>query len=350
MSDHFFNTTFGPSSPGALNLIAGQTGGAIPADLSTPFGVDSIAGAVFSDPQPFFDDCTTRDNVMMTGRNVGDLLNARNISWGFFQGGFKPTTPATFTADGRVITKATCATSHIGGDGKPKGDYIPHHQPFQYYASTSNPHHLPPSSVAAIGHTDQANHQYDLSDFWDAAAAGKLPAVSYLKAAGYQDGHAAYSSPLAEQTFIVETLNRLQALPEWRDTAVFITYDDSDGWYDHVAPPIVNHSTTGQDASICTGRSPSLGDQEGRCGYGPRLPLLVISPFARKNFIDHGVTDQSSILRFIEDNWYLGRIGGGSFDAIAGSLLPMFDFRERRDDHLVLDPSSGEIVASGATD
>ena len=350
MSDRFFNTTFGPSSPGALNLIAGQTGGAIPADLSTPFGVDSIAGAVISDPQPFFDDCTTRDNVMMTGRNVGDLLNARNISWGFFQGGFKPTTPATFAADGRVITKATCATSHIGGDGKPKGDYIPHHQPFQYYASTSNPHHLPPSSVAAIGHTDQANHQYDLSDFWDAAAAGKLPAVSYLKAAGYQDGHAAYSSPLAEQTFIVETLNRLQALPEWRDTAVFITYDDSDGWYDHVAPPIVNHSTTGQDASICTGRSPSLGDQEGRCGYGPRLPLLVISPFARKNFIDHGVTDQSSILRFIEDNWYLGRIGGGSFDAIAGSLLPMFDFRERRDDHLVLDPSSGEIVASGATD
>ena len=164
MSDHFFNTTFGPSSPGALNLIAGQTGGAIPADLSTPFGADSIAGAVISDPQPFFDDCTTRDNVMMTGRNVGDLLNARNISWGFFQGGFKPTTPATFAADGRVITKATCATSHIGSDGKPKGDYIPHHQPFQYYASTSNPHHLPPSSVAAIGHTDQTNHQYDLSD------------------------------------------------------------------------------------------------------------------------------------------------------------------------------------------
>ena len=104
MSDHFFNTTFGPSSPGALNLIAGQTGGAIPADLSTPFGADSIAGAVISDPQPFFDDCTTRDNVMMTGRNVGDLLNARNISWGFFQGGFKPTTPATFAADGRVTS------------------------------------------------------------------------------------------------------------------------------------------------------------------------------------------------------------------------------------------------------
>src|SRR5262249_50306652 len=104
---------------------------------------------------------------------------------------------------------------------------------------------------------------YDLSDFWAAAAAGNLPAVSYLKAAGYQDGHAAYSSPLAEQTFLVETLNRLQALPEWRDMAVFITYDDSDGWYDHVVPPIVNHSNPTQDAEICTGGTPSLGTQQG---------------------------------------------------------------------------------------
>jgi phospholipase C len=350
MSDNFFNTTFGPSSPGALNLISGQTGGAIPPDLQTAFGPDTVAGAVISDPQPFFDDCTTRDNVMMTGRNIGDLLNAEGITWGFFQGGFKPSTPATFAADGSVTAKAKCATSHIGSDGKPKGDYIPHHQPFQYYASTSNPHHLRPSSVAKIGHTDQANHQYDVSDFWDAAAAGNVPAVSYLKAPGYLDGHAAYSSPLAEQACIVDTLNRLQALPQWRDLAVFITYDDSDGWYDHVVPPIVNHSTTVDDAAICTGGSPSMGSQQGRCGYGPRLPLLVISPFARKNHVDHGVGDQSSILRFIEDNWHLGRIGGGSFDAIAGSLLPMFDFDERRDDRLILDPSSGEIVASDDTD
>ena len=346
MSDRFFNTTFGPSSPGALNLISGQTGGALPADLNTPFGPDTVAGAVISDPQPFFDDCTTRDNVMMTGRNVGDLLNAKGVTWGFFQGGFKPSAPATFAANGSVLTKAKCATSHIGSDGKPKGDYIPHHQPFQYYASTANPHHLPPSSAAMIGRSDQANHQYDLSDFWDAVAAGNLPAVSYLKAPGYQDGHAAYSSPLAEQTFLVETLNRLQALPEWRETAVFITYDDSDGWYDHVVPPIVNHSTTVDDAAICTGDQPSLGTQQGRCGYGPRLPLLAISPFAKKGHIDHGVTDQSSILRFIEDNWDLGRIGGGSFDAIAGSLRPLFDFGGGGHHRLILDPSSGEVVSS----
>src|SRR5262249_25138215 len=157
----------------------------------------TVDGAVISDPQPFFDDCTTRDNVMMTGHNVGDLLDAAGVTWGFFQGGFKPSTPATFAADGSVLTNAKCATSHIGSAGQPTGHYRPHHQPFQYYASTATPHHLPPSSGTMIGHTDQANHQYDLSDFWEAVAAGNLPAVSYLKAPGYQDGHAGYSSPLA---------------------------------------------------------------------------------------------------------------------------------------------------------
>src|SRR5262249_14366243 len=156
---------------------------------------------------------TTRDNVMMTGRNVGDLLNAQGLTWGFFQGGFKPSTPATFAANGSVLTRAVCATAHIGSDGRPKGDYIPHHQPFQYYASTANRPPLRPSSVAMTAHTDQANPQYDISDFWAAAAAGNVPAVTYLKAPGFQDGHAAYSSPLAEQAFLVDTLNRLQALP-----------------------------------------------------------------------------------------------------------------------------------------
>jgi len=66
--------------------------------------------------------------------------------------------------------------------------------------------------------------------------------------------------------------------------------------------------------------------------------------------VDHSLADQSSILRFIEDNWRLGRIGGGSFDAIAGSLLPMFDFDERRDDRLILDPTSGDIVSFGDAD
>jgi phospholipase C len=97
-------------------------------------------------------------------------------------------------------------------------------------------------------YSDQANHQYDLSDFWAAAESGNMPAVSFLKAPAYRDGHAGYSDPLAEQTFLVETLNRLQRLPEWEHTAVITAYDDSDGWYDHVMGPIVSQSSTSEDA------------------------------------------------------------------------------------------------------
>jgi len=336
MSDNHFDTVFGPSTPGALNLISGQTHGA--SDPTPAADHEVVEGTVVGDPQPLGDKCSTRDAVEMaaTNRNVGDLLNAKNVTWGFFQGGFRD-----------------CNAFHIGSDGKKKNDYIPHHQPFQYYASTRNLDHLPPTSVDMIGQTDQANHQYDLTDFWDAVNAGHLPAVSFLKAAGYQDGHAGYSDPLAEQTFLVETINKLQALPEWKTMAIFIAYDDSDGWYDHVMPPIVSPSASAEDAltgpGLCVKSNPT--GIQGRCGYGPRLPLLVISPFARVNFVDHTLSDQSSILQFIEDNWELGRIGGGSFDELAGTLFNMFDFRHgHRAAQLILDPTTGHPLPKVASD
>ena len=98
-----------------------------------------------------------------------------------------------------------------------------------------------------IGRQDQANHQYDLKDFWAAADNGNLPAVSYLKAAEYQDGHAGYSDPLDEQTWLVDTINHLEKLPTWKSTAVVIAYDDSDGWYDHQMGPILTQSQTSLD-------------------------------------------------------------------------------------------------------
>ena len=119
--------------------------------------------------------------------------------------------------------------------GATHDDYSPHHEPFEYYASTANPMHKPPTSVGMIGRTDQANHQYDIADFWAAADAGNLPEVSYLKAPKYQDGHAGYSDPLDEQTWLVDTINHLESLSTWKSTAVVVTWDDSDGWYDHVA-------------------------------------------------------------------------------------------------------------------
>jgi len=82
---------------------------------------------------------------------------------------------------------------------------------------------------------------------------------------------------------------------------------------------------------------------QGRCGYGPRIPMLVISPWAKQNFVDHTVTDQSSIIHFIEDNWLNGtRIGSGSFDAIANSIDNMLQFTRENKRTLILDPTSGQ--------
>jgi len=334
VSDNFYNTVFGPSTPGALNLIAGQTHGATPPDIAD----NVISGSVIGDPRPLFDDCSpaTTTKIAMSGHHVGDLLNAQNVTWGWFAGGFTPS--------GVVNGVAVCGTAHQNIAGATVTDYIPHHEPFQYFQSSANPHHVPPSSTSMIGKTDQANHQYDLQDFWRAVQAGNMPAVSYLKARAFQDGHAGYSDPLDEQRFLVETINQLQNRPEWNRTAVFITYDDSDGWYDHVMPPIVSHSNTAADALTGPGACgvAKAGAYEGRCGYGPRVPLLVISPFAKSNYVDHAVTDQSSVLRFIEDNWFLGRIGNQSFDALAGSLETLFQFDQGpRTGRLILDPATG---------
>jgi phospholipase C len=334
LNDESFGTTFGPSTPGAINLVSGQTHGATPANVP-----DEIAnGTVIGDPDPTFDDCSEGTTAALSGRNIGNLLNAQHVTWGWFEGGFRPTS--------RSGGKAVCGAEHTNIGGAVVTDYSAHHEPFQYYRSTANPHHLPPSSVAMIGRTDQANHQYGLRDFWAAADSGHLPAVSFLKAAKYQDAHADYSDPLDEQHFVVGTLNRLQRLPEWGSTAVIIAYDDSDGWYDHQMGPIVNQShDPAYDALFGTscGSASPLGGFEDRCGYGPRLPLLVVSPYARTNFVDSQITDQTSILRFIEENWHTGQIGGGSFDALAGPLDEMFDFSgHHRAPKLFLDRVTGE--------
>jgi phospholipase C len=341
MSDNFFSTTFGPSTPGALNLVSGQTHGA------TPSNIENVAnGTVIGDPRPTYDDCSKGVKVSMHGKNIGNLLNSKNITWGWFQGGFKPTNKTT---DGKAI----CNSKHQNINGTILIDYIPHHEPFQYYNSTSNPHHLSPTSIAMIGKTDQANHQYDLSDFWNATSeSGNLPSVSFLKAAAYQDGHARYSDPLDEQHFLVNTINRLQKLPEWNNTAVIVTYDDSDGWYDHVMPPIVSQSNDPKNDALLgkdglCGHA-TAGAYQDRCGYGPRIPLLIISPYSKVNYIDHQITDQTSILKFVEDNWHLGRIGDQSLDVKAGSLTNMFDFYSNGHsaDKLFLDPSNGTIVSN----
>ncbi|WP_114239150.1 phospholipase C [Dyella sp. C9] len=356
LSDNSYGTTFGPSTPGAINLVSGQTNGVTQTLNGTANEIADGQGGLtlISDADPIGDVCSSPsgNQVQFGGKNVGDLLNKQGITWGFFEGGFDLSTVNSNGTTGCKRSTLSTVTQTT------KADYIPHHQPFQYYVSTANPTHVRPTSVAMIGHQgDAANHQYDINDFYAAVSAGNFPAVSFLKAPGYQDGHAGYSDPLDEQQFIVRVINFLQQQPEWRDTAVVIAYDDSDGWYDHQAAPRVNASATTSDAldgaGVCKGEStlPGINSNgkpvQGRCGHGPRLPLLVISPWARSNYVDHSMTDQSSVTRFIEDNWLHGeRLGGGSFDAVAGSLEHMFEFFQpfpgRR--KLVLDETTGQPV------
>jgi phospholipase C len=345
MSDDFFSTTFGPSTPGHLNLISGQTHGSMPANIK---GV--VNGTVIANPDPLYDNCSdpARLLINMSGANIGDLLNSKGVTWGWFSDGFRLQNKTSSSSSSSDI-KVSCDSrpEHLGSNGKVSKDYYPDVEPFQYYKSTANPLHLPPASNSTIGHnSDQANHQYDLVDFWTSADSGNLPSVSFIKAANYQQGHPELSDPLKEQTFLVNTLNHLQRTPQWNSTAVIITYDDSDGWYDHVMPPIVSQSNDprydrllGKDG-LC-GRAPT-GAYQDRCGYGPRLPFLIISPYAKVNYVDHSVTDQTSIIRFIEDNWNLGRIGNQSFDVKAGSILNMFNFTTNHHaPKLFLDNSTG---------
>jgi phospholipase C len=352
LNDNSFGTNYGPSTPGALNVISGMTGGADPnADAGASTAGDVVNNAVIGDPDPFYDDCSGSEKIGMlaSNKNIGNRLSDKGVSWAWFQGGFTPSIPFVPAGNGKAAVPAKCATTTPRIDGTPETAYSPHHNPFQYYPSTSNPHHLPPASLNEIGHDGQANHQYDLSYFQKAAKAFGLPAVTYLKANRAQDGHPSNSSPLDEQVFIINTINFLQTLPDWDETAVIIAWDDSDGWYDHVMPPIVNQSVSTADAltgpGLCGNANGALAALQSRCGYGPRLPLLIISPYARQNFVDHTLTDQSSVVRFIEENWELPEIGGGSFDQIAGPLDNAFDFRNKRSDNLFLDPSTGLVVS-----
>lgn len=353
MSDNSFGTTFGPSTPGVLNLVSGQTNGVISTLNGTGDEVSDGNGGLtmISDADPQGDMCAspTRAQGSMGGKNIGNLLSAAGVSWGSFMGGFDLTIT---NANGTTGCKRSTVSAVTGVN---EADYTAHHAFFQYHASTANPMHTRPKNVAEIGHDGQANHNYDLNDFYTAVKAGNMPAVSFIKAQSFEDGHAGYSDPLDEQTFVVNLINFLETTQDWSSTAVVIAYDDSDGWYDHQIGPIVNQSTSSQDFLTGTG---NCGDgtmtalagissehAQGRCGYGPRLPLMVISPWAKENFVDHTVTDQTSIIHFIEDNWLGGeRIGGGSFDAVSNSITNMLDFSHFRffDGHLFLNPSTGE--------
>ncbi len=224
ISDQHFGSTFGPSTIGAINIVSGNTHGVQPVGAGEN-------GTMIANSQP-----AARRLLDQQGRGPGDVQRPQHR---------RPDErrPASRGAGSRAASgrrrgtangDAVCAGAGNERRGR-EGQRLP---PAPRAVPVLRLDRQPAPRAAVLGGRDrlrptQANHQYDLKDFDAALAAGNLPQVSFLKAISAEDAHPGYSGPLDEQHFVVRVLNELQQSPEWASTAVFLAYDDSDGWYDH---------------------------------------------------------------------------------------------------------------------
>src|SRR5689334_6378348 len=159
--------------------------------------------------------------------------------------------------------------------GKPGSVFQYHHQPFAYYANYAD------------GTPGRAAHLKDETDFMRALTTNDLPAVSFIKPYGPDNEHPGYASLAQGQQHVADLVSAVQNSPYWADSMIIITYDEFGGRWDHVAPPVID-----------------------KWGPGSRVPAIIISPFAKRGFVDHTQYDTSSILRTIEMRWNLESLGG----------------------------------------
>lgn len=133
-------------------------------------------------------------------------------------------------------------------------------------------------------------------------ATGQLAAVSWVIPTGQTSDHA-ITTDGSGPSWVASVVNAIGNSPYWSDTAIFITWDDWGGWYDHVAPPIINSYE-----------------------YGFRVPMIVVSPYAKAAYVSHVTHDFGSILKFTEEVYGLGSLGYA--DALADDLSDCFDFSQ----------------------
>ena len=288
LNENFYETNFGPSTPGVLNLVcrtilSGDMSALPRPRLTNPVG---LTGMVTGDLDPTGDVCAGSPTIQMGGQNIGDLLRAEGLSFASFMGGFDLTvTNANGTKGCKRSSPATAANDTTNfppqpGDMNFTADYIPHHAFFQYWAAPQIRLHTRPTSAQRVRQFDDRSRddrrrqpQYDTNDFFAALNANNLPAVSFIKAPANMDGHAGYSDPLLEQQWLVNIINAIQQSNFWSSTAIVITWDDSDGWYDHQMGPIMN-SRRGRNRSFGSTSDRQNGDQRngpGKCGDGTTL-------------------------------------------------------------------------------
>jgi len=205
---------------------------------------------------------------LLTMPTIGDRLSAKGISWAWYSGGWNDAVA-----------------------GHPDALFQFHHQPFNYFAPY------------AEGTAARAEHLKDIEEFLAALRTGNLPAVAFVKPIGAYNEHMGYTDLLRGQQYVADLVKAVQGSTAWKDSVVIITYDEAGGRWDHVPPP--------------------RGD---RWGPGVRVPAIIISPYAKRRFVDNTTYETTSILKFIETRWDLAPLG--SRDAAANNLLNAFDFSQ----------------------
>jgi phospholipase C len=217
-----------------------------------------------------------------TERTIGETLSAKGVTWAWYAGAWDAA-----NADGRQAPTARRSIIYNRAAGSP--NFQPHHQPFNYFARFA------PTTA------DRTEHLKDGADFLAAIDRGTLPQVAFYKPPGRLTQHPGYTDLESGDAHIAELLERLRKSPQWSGMAIIVTYDENGGFWDHVPPP--------------------KGD---RWGPGTRIPAIVVSPFARRGYVDHTSYDTTSILKLITRRFDLQPLPG--VRAGAGDLTAAFDF------------------------
>jgi phospholipase C len=253
--------------------------------LQPPFQPSGIAPAAGGPPG--LADPAGHPLPPQTQKTIGDTLSAKGISWAWYAGAWNRA-----LTDGQRPPKEKRSVIYNDEAGSP--NYQPHHHPFNYFARF------------APGTAERAKYLKDGDEFLDAIDKGTLPQVAFYKPAGRVNQHPSYSDIRSGDAHIAGLLERLKQSPQWPKMAVIVTYDENGGFWDHVPPPA----------------GPGWSD---RWGPGTRIPAVVVSPHARRGYVDHTPYDTTSILKFITRCFGLEPLPG--VRANAGDLVNAFDFR-----------------------
>ncbi|MEP6658127.1 MAG: acid phosphatase, partial [Betaproteobacteria bacterium] len=217
-----------------------------------------------------------------TTKTIGDTLSAKGIRWAWYAGAWNDA-----LRDGMQSPEVKRAVLYNREQGA--ANFQAHHQPFNYYARF------------APGTADREQHLKDYADLVAGIDQGVLPAVAFYKPQGSLNQHPSYTDVAQGDLHIAELVSRIKASRLWPTTAIIVTYDENGGFWDHVAPP--------------------KGD---RWGPGSRVPAIVISPFAKRGYVDHTMYDTTSIIKLITRRFGLEPLPG--VRANAGDLTAAFDF------------------------